>query len=112
VPADTHTYIDFRYANDFFWNLTGHPRVELETLDWKELVVEDDFGIVHTSWDAMLKGKTAQTYHMRLKKLWIDQDDVGTNTWVEAVMYPELDTDGNITSESSQYQEDFFLTLQ
>jgi PAS domain-containing protein len=92
-PAGMH------FANDQFYELTGHPRVPINGFEWFSLVADEDMQKVVTDWDDMLKGQRTDGLQFRLKKTWVNQDGVKDNIWVQSSSYPQLDEQDNVHSK-------------
>jgi PAS domain-containing protein len=97
-PHETDRATGIQFVNDQFFELTGHVRAPDEQIDWFDLVVEEDIKRVEDNWADMLSGKRTDGIQFRLKKPWIDQDGVCSNTWVQSSSYPETDEQGNVIS--------------
>ncbi|KAF2621408.1 hypothetical protein BU25DRAFT_495826 [Macroventuria anomochaeta] len=86
------------YVNDQFFELTGHPRRPLNEFEWFGLVADEDLKMVEDDWSQMLAGKKSDGVQFRLKKTWVNQDGIVSNTWVQSSNHPELDEKGNVIS--------------
>jgi hypothetical protein len=86
------------FANDQFYELTGHPRTPIDDFEWFSLVADEDMRKVTTDWDDMLKGRRTDGLQFRLKKTWVNQDGVKDNIWVQSSSYPQLDEHHNVHS--------------
>jgi PAS domain-containing protein len=90
--------LGMQYVNDQFFELTGHTRAPAEQIHWFDLIADEDLESVEEDWADMLKGKRTEGIQFRLKKTWIDQEGVRSNTWVQSSSHPETDEQGNIIS--------------
>ncbi|KAJ8112319.1 hypothetical protein OPT61_g5287 [Boeremia exigua] len=86
------------YANEQFFELTGHSRQNLIELEWFNLVADEDLRRVEDDWSQMLAGKKSDGVQFRLKKTWVNQDGIVSNIWVQSSNYPELNKDGTVVS--------------
>lgn len=87
-----------KYANDQFFELTGHSRKPLDESEWFGLVADEDIEKVQDAWAKMLTEERSESIQFRLKKTWLNQDGVVSNIWVQSSNYPELDKDGKVMS--------------
>ena len=94
------------YVNDQFFELTGHPHAPPDQIEWFDLLAEEDLGKVKEDWARMLDGEKSAGIQFRLKKTWLNQDNICSNIWVQISGYPELNENGNVISSiSSLYSQ-------
>ncbi|KAF1998942.1 hypothetical protein P154DRAFT_602525 [Amniculicola lignicola CBS 123094] len=101
APVAIYVFIPnkgMQYLNDKFFELTGHPRVEFEKLNWPDIVYDEDVGEALSAWSSIVEGRKTDMIQFRLKKTWDDREGVRSQVWVQGSSYPELDRDGNVIS--------------
>lgn len=87
-----------QYCNDQFFNLTGHPRCAFDDVDWKRIILEEDFHIVDDAWKVLLEKKQPTMTQFRLKdKEWKNNGE-SFQAWAQGMSYAEVEEDGSITS--------------
>jgi PAS domain-containing protein len=87
-----------KFANDQFFELTGHSRTPFTQLEWISLVADEDVNAVEDDWRAVLQGKKSDNFQFRLKKTWTNQDGICSKIWIQTTSCPQFDEHGNITS--------------
>ncbi|KAF1946934.1 hypothetical protein EJ02DRAFT_393422 [Clathrospora elynae] len=96
-PTAIYIYVPesgMNFANDQFFELTGHAHAPVNQFEWFNLILEEDVERVkHT-----LEGDKSNGVQFRLKKTWINQDGISSNIWVQSSSYPELDENGKLIS--------------
>ena len=90
-----------QHVNDQFFELTGHPRVAFEQLNWNHIVSEEDIEKVQLGWSNMIDGKKTEHMQFKLRKTWVDQEGVRSKVWVQGSSHPELDETGSVISKIS-----------
>lgn len=86
------------FVNDQFYELTGCSHLPVDRSEWFGIMADEDVDRVKADWDNVLEGKRSDGLQFRLKKQWINQDGVPSNTWVQSSSYPELDESGKVIS--------------
>lgn len=97
-----------QFANDQFYELTGHPHGPIDAIEWFHSIADDDVSIVKEHWAHMLEGRKPDGVQFRLKKTWVNQDGVCSNIWVQSSCYPQVDDNEKVTSE---FNETFAVDL-
>ncbi|CAI6337241.1 unnamed protein product [Periconia digitata] len=87
-----------QYVNDKFFELVGIQHISPEHIDFARLVVDDDYAQLKAEWAMMMDKKKLNQVQYRLKKEWVNQEQVRSYTWVQMSSYPELDDEGNVAS--------------
>jgi PAS domain-containing protein len=88
----------FRYCNEQFFDITGHPPVqELQDIAWQKFLYPDDLQIAADAWKVLLEDKKSTNVEFRTQKLWKNAEGAKRQAWVQAQTYPEFDIHGNVT---------------
>ncbi|KAI9164135.1 Hybrid signal transduction histidine kinase K [Paramyrothecium foliicola] len=87
-----------QYCNQRFFELTGHPHVQPEQVDWSRLVFPEDQPIVEAGWNVLFKEKQPAQTQFRLQQKWDSGDGKARQVWAQGQAYPECDAEGNIVS--------------
>ncbi|KAL1800773.1 hypothetical protein ACET3X_001115 [Alternaria dauci] len=100
-PTAIYIYVPesgMNYANDQFFELTGHAHAPVSKDEWFNLVSDEDVEKVKQDWEGMFKLGKSSGVQFRLKKTWVNQDGIRSNIWVQSSSYPELDESGKVIS--------------
>lgn len=86
--------LSMRYCNDQWFHITGHPKVSMDQVDWRNIVEEDLIEACYRDVNMTRCRQGSHTFSIHLKKKWKGPDGVVMSTWilVTATAY----TDGTI----------------
>ncbi|KAG9926433.1 hypothetical protein KCU98_g21316, partial [Aureobasidium melanogenum] len=88
---------EFSYCNQAWFEMTGHPVVAFDQIDWASIVYEEDIELVRNSWTRVFSTQTPTTVQYRLRRSWADGNGVTIGpVWVTASALPEYNEDGSI----------------
>ncbi|KAI4836996.1 hypothetical protein E4T44_08320 [Aureobasidium sp. EXF-8845] len=84
------------YCNRSWFEMTGHPVVPFEEVDWTSTIHEEDVEIVRHHWDQALTLNGPSSVQYRLKRRWTDTNGVSIGPmWVTVSTLPEHRQDGS-----------------
>lgn len=92
------------YCNDKWYEMTGHTKSLDGKMSWKTTLDEANKHVSSKEWETLLRDKIPVTYETKLKIPWkppiqINEiDDDKEPTWILTSAYPELDSEGRVTS--------------
>ncbi|KAG9643713.1 putative histidine kinase HHK19p, partial [Aureobasidium melanogenum] len=87
----------FSYCNRAWFEMTGHPVVPFDQIDWASIVYEEDIELVRSSWTRVFSTQNHTTVQYRLRRSWADGNGVTIGpVWVTASALPEYNEDGSI----------------
>lgn len=93
----THEQKRLSYCNRAWFEMTGHPVVPPDQIDWPSVVLEDDLEIVQNNWIQVTTLHKAVSVQFRLKRRWLDRHGVSIGPcWVTCSALPEYNEDGSI----------------
>jgi PAS domain-containing protein len=94
--------LSMRYCNDQWFHITGHPRVPVDQVDWRNIVDEDLIDACYRDVDMTRHKQGSHTFSIHLKKQWTAPDGVTTSTWilVTATAYADGTIMGTMTDIS------------
>lgn len=94
--------LSMRYCNDQWFHITGHPKVPMDQVDWRNIVDEDLVEACYRDVDMTRYKQGSHTFSTRLKKKWKGPDGVLTSTWilVTATAYTDSTIMGTMTDIS------------
>lgn len=86
------------YCNRAWFEMTGHPVVPFDQIDWPSVVYEDDIEIVKNASTRVTSTQCLTTVQFRLRRSWTDGNGVTIGpVWVTASALPEYKEDGSVT---------------
>lgn len=80
------------FANDAWFDMTKHPRVPFEEIEWLSLVHEDDREVVAEGMRTVFSNQN-MNIQFRLTTPWHGGDGPATPTWVMATALPEFSSE-------------------
>ncbi|KAK6003602.1 hypothetical protein QM012_009373 [Aureobasidium pullulans] len=93
----TQSQQQLSYCNRAWFEMTGHPVVPFEQIDWTTTIYEDDIELVRTAWTRVFSTENPTTVQFRLRRSWADGNGVTIGpVWVTASALPEYNEDGSI----------------
>jgi signal transduction histidine kinase len=87
-----------QYCNPKWFEITGHPIVPIDNVQWSPVIVDEDLEKVRKEIGKIKDIKDPRTFFFRTKKIWTSPDGVETPTWVLATGTVEEDDAGNVIS--------------
>jgi PAS domain S-box-containing protein len=87
------------YANDMWYEITGHPRGLEGDMSFMNVISESDHPLITKEWEILTTEKGRRTFELRLRKPWFDEA-TGTprQKWILASCDQEFDEDGKLKS--------------
>ncbi|EUC46264.1 hypothetical protein COCMIDRAFT_93278 [Bipolaris oryzae ATCC 44560] len=76
--------LSMRYCNDQWFRITGHDKVPMDQVDWRNIVDEDRIEACYRDVDMTRYKEGSHTFSTNLKKQWTGPDGVTTSTWILA----------------------------
>lgn len=93
----SQSYHHLSYCNRAWFEITGHPVVAFEQIDWSMIVYEEDLELVRSMWTEVIAANEAVSTQFRLRRRWSDGNGVVIGpVWVTASVLPEYKEDGSI----------------
>ncbi|KAI9808847.1 MAG: hypothetical protein M1827_007170 [Pycnora praestabilis] len=87
------------YANDTFYEITGHMKGLHSDLSFMEAVLEEDQPLMKAEWATLNSTQAPRTYEIRLKKRWHDKNSgKSTPTWILVSASQQRNDDGSLIS--------------
>ncbi|QIW99560.1 hypothetical protein AMS68_005078 [Peltaster fructicola] len=91
---------ELKYANDSWFEMTGHPRDQLAPMQWVNTIHPEDQGWFAETWGRLIAGETLH-FEIRFAKrfvsdYYVDGRRLEGTTWAAASAYAERDEDGNV----------------
>jgi len=87
------------YANDMWYEITGHPRGLEGDMSFMNVIAESDHPLITREWEILTTERGRRTFELRLRKPWFDEA-TGTpkQKWILASCDQEFDEEGNLKS--------------
>ncbi|KAI5206765.1 hypothetical protein E4T39_02303 [Aureobasidium subglaciale] len=93
----TESHHQLSYCNRAWYEMTGHPLVPSEQIDWTSIVYEEDVELVRNSWQQVFDTAKTVSVQFRLRKSWADRNGVTIGpVWVTSSALPEYKEDGSV----------------
>ena len=92
--------VQMRYCNAEWFEVSGHPVVPFEEIDWNVFLNPTDLAIVTENWDTILRTKKPNKFQFELNRLWSDGHGHTMRASVLSCSYPELGDDGSVVAVS------------
>jgi PAS domain-containing protein len=94
--------LKMKYCNDQWFQITGHPRVPMDQVDWRNIVEEDKLDRCYDDVKVTKRKQGPHTFTAQLKKKWTGPDGIVTPTWilVSATAYSDRTIMGTMTDVS------------
>ena len=87
------------YANDNWYELTGHPRGLKEEMSGMSVVYPDDIPLMQREWDHLAMPGTSSSFEFRLNTTWYHKpSQKWKNRWVIASSNRQMNEDGSLKS--------------
>lgn len=86
------------YANDMWYEITGHPRGLEGEMSFMNVISEIDHPLITKEWELLVTEKGRRTFELRLRNPWIDDEGIARQKWIIASCDQEFDEQGNIKS--------------
>jgi hypothetical protein len=96
----TLTLAQMRYCNREWFEVSGHPVVPFEEIDWGVFMNAKNLAIVNDSWDTIIRTRKPTKFQFELNRLWSDGHGHGMRASVLSCSYPELGEDGSVVAVS------------
>jgi PAS domain S-box-containing protein len=94
----SQSYRQLSYCNRAWFEMTGHPVVPFEEIDFTSVIYEEDLELVRSHWTEVFNTKTSTNLQFRLRKRWVDANGVTMGpVWVTTSALPERKEDGTVT---------------
>ena len=78
------------YCNRAWFEMTGHPVVPFDLIDWASIIYEEDLELVRSHWTSVFSTQNPTSIQFRLRKRWINGDGVTMGpVWVTTSALPE-----------------------
>jgi signal transduction histidine kinase len=90
--------LEIEYCNDQWYQITDHPRVPMEEICWRSIVLEEDLEGIYRDAQTVWQTHRPHTFYFRLKKLWTGPDGISTPTWILATATTRVDWQGRMIS--------------
>ncbi len=87
------------YANETWYEMTGHPKNEHSEMSFMNLVMEEDKPYLESEWHNLAELRIPRTFELRLAKKWHHKgSDTWKNVWILASCSHEKNEDGTLKS--------------
>jgi PAS domain-containing protein len=83
------------YCNRAWFEMTGHPVVPCEEIDWASIIYEEDLELVRSHWTSVFSTQNYTSIQFRLQRRLINGKTIGP-IWVTSSAIPEHKEDGSI----------------
>jgi len=90
--------LEIEYCNDQWFEITGHPRVPMNEINWRLIIFEEDLEGIYWEMETTRRNKKPHTFSFRLKKLWTGPDGISTPTWLLATATAHSDAEAHVVS--------------
>lgn len=90
--------LNITYCNDQWFRITNHPRVPVDLINWRSVILEEDLESIYRNVQIISRKKGQHSFEFRLKTTWRGPDGVSTPTWLLATATSQLDGNGLLTS--------------
>jgi PAS domain S-box-containing protein len=85
------------YCNPAWFEMTGHPVVPFEEIDWASIIYEEDLELVRNHWTSVFSTQNYTSIQFRLKRRWVNGKGATMGPiWVTSSALPEHKEDGSI----------------
>jgi PAS domain-containing protein len=85
------------YCNRAWFEITGHPVVPFEEIDWASIIYEEDLELVRSHWTGVFSTQEPTSIQFRLRKRWVNENGVTMGpVWVTTSALPEHKEDGSV----------------
>ncbi|KAI4760995.1 hypothetical protein E4T52_04308 [Aureobasidium sp. EXF-3400] len=93
----SQSYRQLSYCNRAWFEMTGHPVVPFEEIDFTSVIYEEDLELVRSHWTGVFSTETPTSLQFRLRNKWIDGNGVTMGPiWVTTSALPEFNQDGSV----------------
>jgi PAS domain-containing protein len=89
-----------RYCNREWFEVSGHPVVPFEEIEWSRLMNPTNLAIVTNNWETITKTKQPTKFQFELNRTWSDGHGHEMRASVLSCSYPELGEDGSVVAVS------------
>ena len=86
------------YCNDQWFQITNHPKVPVNEIDWRSLIFEEDLENIYREMAMISPKQGSHTFSFRIKRQWQGPDGIWTPIWLLATACTYFDKEGNTTS--------------
>ncbi|SMQ48451.1 unnamed protein product [Zymoseptoria tritici ST99CH_3D7] len=86
------------YCNREWFELSGHPEVPFDEIDWSAFINAENLAIVSKNWDTMIATKQPTKFQFDLNRTWSDGQGHEMRASVLSCSYPELGEDGSVVA--------------
>jgi PAS domain-containing protein len=89
-----------RYCNPEWFQVSGHPVVPFEEIDWNVFLNAANLALVTDRWETIIRTKQPMKFQFELKRLWSDGHGHEMQASVLSCSYPEMGDDGSVVAIS------------
>jgi PAS domain S-box-containing protein len=89
-----------RYCNPEWFEVSGHPVVPYEEIDWNVFLDAANLALVSENWETIVRTKQPMKFQFDLKRLWNDGHGHEMRASVLSCSYPEMGDDGSVVAVS------------
>jgi PAS domain-containing protein len=86
------------FCNREWFEISGHPVVPFEEIDWNLFMPPDQLAIVNQNWTTMLETKQPTKFQFDLNRTWKDGHGHEMRASVLSCSYPEVGDDGEVVA--------------
>lgn len=89
-----------RYCNQEWFEVSGHPVVPFEDIEWGVLMDAPNLALVNQYWETIKATKQPVKFQSELNRIWSDGHGHEMRVSVLSCSYPELGEDGSVVAVS------------
>ncbi|KAM0720752.1 hypothetical protein Q7P37_004889 [Cladosporium fusiforme] len=89
-----------QYCNREWFEISGHPVVPFEEIEWSTFMNPTNFEIVSKNWETIIRTKKPTKFQFELNRTWSDGHGHEMRASVLSCSYPELGEDGSVVAVS------------
>jgi PAS domain S-box-containing protein len=89
-----------RYCNPEWFQVSGHPVVPFEEIDWNVFLDAANLALVSKNWETIVRTKQPMKFQFELNRLWSDGHGHEMRASVLSCSYPEIGEDGSVVAVS------------
>lgn len=86
------------YCNREWFEISGHPVVPFEEIDWSTFMNAENLAIVSSNWETMMRTKQPTQFQFELNRIWHDGHGHKMRASVLSCSYPETSDDGTVVA--------------